>query len=754
MANKVTTSAANGNSDERTDVFYGAENVLKTELQIFSNATEKIDSCMNFTRPQLAVELELIKKAFIDAKSRGLRIRYLTEITPANVSFCKELMSIVDELRHLDGIKGNFMISQSEYCAPSILYRKAGIAPQIIYSNIREVIEHQQYIFDTFWSKGIAAEKKIKEIEEGVFVHYETRVLEDDQEISHKIRELVEYSDELLVCSSFEGMQMIYDSFLDSYKKVLDKSKKGEHKGIRWIGNIEKQYAKLVKAFLDLGVQVKDVKKLPAMHFVIGNMNKGRELQAAIEYSDGEYVQKDVDDNNDDRGLYTVKKTLQSLLITNEPGYINHFSRIFEELWKKGIDAKDRIADIENGIEAANVEIIENPKGSINRAYDISMSAKEELLVAFSTTNSFQRNMRTGLSMQLLKDQYTRSNTKVRILTPVDERIFHSIEELKRTLPLVSVRDINGSIEAGRITILLADRKECLIIEIKDDTKDNLYEAAGLSIYSDSKSIVSSYLSIFERLWKQSELYEQLKAHDKMQEEFINVAAHELRTPIQPILGLAEHISSRIKEGKIGPKEQNDLLNVVIRNARRLQQLTEDILDVTRIEGKSLKLRKEQFSLNDVILGIIENHRNIIQETGSNIKLLYRPLLEEETVVIEADKARISQVISNLVNNAVMFTKEGIISIEVKKEKKSEDDGDDNNDKEEFIVVSVKDSGIGIDSDIEARLFSKFSTKSYHGTGLSLYISKNIVDAHGGRIWAENDPNGGATFSFTLPINK
>ncbi len=469
---------------------------------------------------------------------------------------------------------------------------------------------------------------------------------------------------------------MIYNSFLDSYKKVLDKSKKGEHKGIRWIGNIEKQYAKLVKVFSDLGVQVKDVKKLPAMHFAIGNMNKGRELQAAIEYSDGEYVQKDVDDNNDGRSLYTVKKkTLQSLLITNEPGYINHFSRIFEELWKKGIDAKDRIADIENGIEAANVEIIENPKDSVNRAYDISISAKEELLVAFSTTNSFQRNMRTGMSMQLLKDEYTRSNTKVRILTPVDERIFHSIEELKRTLPRVSVRDVNGSIEAGRTTILLADRKECLIVEIKDDTKDNLYKAAGLSIYSDSKSIVSSYLSIFERLWKQSELYEQLKAHDKMQEEFINIAAHELRTPLQPILGLAEHISSRIKEGKIGPKEQNDLLNVVIRNARRLQQLTEDMLDVTRIEGKSLKLRKEQFSLNDVILGIIEDHRNIIQETGSNIKLLFRPPLEEESVAIEADKARISQVISNLVNNAVMFTKEGIISIEVnkKKKKKSEE---------------------------------------------------------------------------------
>ena len=112
------------------------------------------------------------------------------------------------------------------------------------------------------------------------------------------------------------------------------------------------------------------------------------------------------------------------------------------------------------------------------------------------------------------------------------------------------------------------------------------------------------------------------------------------------------------------------MLNVVIRNARRLQQLTENMPYVTRIEGKSLKLRKEQFRLNDVILGIIEDHRNIIQETGSNIKLLYRYPLEEDSIAIEADKSRISPVIPNLVNNAVMFTKEGIISIEVNKKKK------------------------------------------------------------------------------------
>jgi two-component system, OmpR family, sensor histidine kinase VicK len=154
--------------NELTEVRYGTQNVLDTELQFFSKSNEKIDTCMNYTRLQLAIEIEQIKKAFIDAKNRGVRLRYLTEITKENISFCKELMNIVDELRHLDGIKGNFMLSESEYLAPLILFIKGEIAPQIFYSNIKQVIEHQQYVFDTLWEKAISAAEKIKEIEEGL----------------------------------------------------------------------------------------------------------------------------------------------------------------------------------------------------------------------------------------------------------------------------------------------------------------------------------------------------------------------------------------------------------------------------------------------------------------------------------------------------------------------------------------------------------------------------------------------------------
>jgi hypothetical protein len=150
-----------------------------------------------------------------------------------------------------------------------------------------------------------------------------------------------------------------------------------------------------------------------------------------------------------------------------------------------------------------NVEIIENSKETIDRAYDIRISAKEELLIAFPTINSFRRNVRTGISIQLLQEAYSTNNVRLRILTPVDSQIMQIIDELK-VLPGLDIRALNESTEGNRVAILLADGKESIVVEIKDDTKDNMYDAVGLSIYSNSKSIVSSYLAIFEILWKQS----------------------------------------------------------------------------------------------------------------------------------------------------------------------------------------------------------------------------------------------------------
>jgi signal transduction histidine kinase len=295
--------------------------------------------------------------------------------------------------------------------------------------------------------------------------------------------------------------------------------------------------------------------------------------------------------------------------------------------------------------------------------------------------------------------------------------------------------------------VIVVDRKESLIVELRDDTKENYYDAAGLAAYSNSRPIALSYVSIFESLWKQGELYEQLKAYNIMQRDFINIAAHELRTPIQPILGLSQVVSP-----KVG-KEEQEHMRVIIRNAKRLQRLTENILDVTKIDNNSLKLQKERFNLIDLISRIVQDFRNQIDNPNLLLVCQFEEKQEDKNdpTFVHADKSRLIQVISNLLSNAIKFTKEGIISVNVEKQAKGKERGT----KQDEAVITVRDMGVGIDSKLLDRLFSKFATKSFAGTGLGLFISKSIVEAHGGRIWAENNSDGrGATFIFTLPLDK
>ena len=391
-----------------------------------------------------------------------------------------------------------------------------------------------------------------------------------------------------------------------------------------------------------------------------------------------------------------------------------------------------------------SIEIIQNPTGSIKRAYDLIRSAEEEVLRIFSSIHAFRRQVRLGI-MHLFKDALERG-IRVRILIPADQNeVIQIVNEVNLVLPQLDIGSVDKSLE-GTVGILVVDRKESLIIETKDDLKDNSYDAAGLASYSNSKPIALAYASIFDSLWKQTELhqklskmYEQLKTHGKMQKEFINIAAHELRTPIQPILGLTgELLRSNNSRHRRSAAEQDELLDVIMRNAKRLHRLADDILDVTKIESESLNIKKEWFNLNDVIANIVKK-----SQQGDLIKLVYQP----RDIFIEADKARIAQVVSNILNNAVKFTitkvnEEGNATININAEKV--DDGQ--------TLVSIKDTGISIDPGIMPRLFEKFASKSYQGTGLGLYICKSIIEAHDGKIWAENNADGkGATFSFTLP---
>ena len=209
-----------------------------------------------------------------------------------------------------------------------------------------------------------------------------------------------------------------------------------------------------------------------------------------------------------------------------------------------------------------------------------------------------------------------------------------------------------------------------------------------------------------------------------------------MRTPVQPILGLSEILQSKVKD-----KEQLILLDVISRNAKRLQNLTENILDVTKIESDRLKINRKIFNLNDTVTNLLADYEKEEQsKTYRKIKLFFSGN-NEKSPTIDGDKERITQVISNLLSNAIKFTDEGgEISLHIKRHT-------------QHVIVSVRDNGQGITPEIYPRLFTKFATNSVVGTGLGLYISKNIIEAHGGRMWTENNLDGkGATFSFVLPI--
>jgi two-component system, OmpR family, sensor histidine kinase VicK len=589
----MTASSSSFNTrSERTEVVYGTENTTNVILNFLYNAEAKMDICADSIWPSVAMGIDVFKKALINIKDRGIRSRYVTDITRDNLPYCKEAMKF-GELRHLDGIKGNFAVSEKEYMASATM-QEAELLQQVIYSNVKEVLEQQQYVFDSFWKKSVAAENRIREIEEGV------------------------------------------------------------------------------------------------------------------------------------------------------------------------------ASDV--------IEVIQNASRAKTLYFEVIKSAKEEVLVIFPTPNAFIRQEKLGV-IQAIIEVSGKNNLKVRILMPAHNISEHSLRNLKRC-----DRYHNGNIDVRYIevtsgtkaTILLADRKLSLVMELKDDSKDTFDEAIGLSTYSNSRPGVLSYVSIFENLWKQTELYEQvkdardslaqsnkqleeaneqLKIHDKMQKEFINVAAHELRTPIQPIISSVGILRSR--KGNIKVQELDNSLDTIARSAQRLKQLSSDILDVTKIESHSLELEREQFNLNEVLSNTVEDYKKQITKFNIDIKLLFIPY--EHIIIVEADRYRIIQVISNILNNAIKFTRKrgGIVTVEAQKK------NNEIKNNQAVAMVSIKDTGSGIDSDIMPRLFEKFAAKSFQGTGLGLFISKNIIEAHGGKIWAENNNDNnadggqnrkGAIFYFTLPI--
>jgi two-component system, OmpR family, sensor histidine kinase VicK len=518
------------------------------------------------------------------------------------------------------------------------------------------------------------------------------------------------------------------------------------------------------------------------------------------------------------KGEYIATATLQEaepvtqLIYSSVKEIVEQEQFVFDTLWNKAIPFLVRIKEIEEGIKPEVIEIIADPKQALETEYRLLKSAKQEVQIIFSTINTFLLQERQ-LGITKILSNLSKQGVRTRILTPMDIDVRELTSNIKKQYEQELYQkkqvnknndaDISSAIDIQEIApsssinakIIIVDKQDSLAMEIKDGTKDDLYNTIGLTTYSNSKSTIASYCAIVENLYEQNQLYMQLRdAYQKventnsMQREFINVAAHELRTPIQSVLGYTE----LLLEGETDDRKKQALIRI-LHQSERLRKLASDILDVARIEGKTFRLTMKPLNLNSTIANIIKDYVNrlenykaheITAEKLSNVnvsnddkrskygktmitKLLFKSKLkDEEHIFIEADKERLTQVIENILDNAFKFTDaEGSVTVTLVKQEayspprkpqlgeQIEQRQRDLGQQEQYANIIIRDTGTGIDPQILPRLFSKFATKSHRGTGLGLHISKNIVEAHGGKIWAENNGNGeGATFTIALPL--
>ena len=543
-----------------------------------------------------------------------------------------------------------------------------------------------------------------------------TRLVTNDASAQDELAYLYKNSRKLSICTVFSGLEEITDRVGDTLVELAAK-KNSEEKSdrIRCLTSFtDKQQVDLVETFVGIGIQVRHIEDFPSLSFTL------------IE-------------NDDEPTL--ILGLWQSLLISTDPAYTKHFQEFFDQLWSRGMNAASRIEEIRSGTDLTEFQIIGNPEEAMKRIWDM-MSEAHEVLVLLSSPDMLRLQMGAG-TFRIMKELVERRTTiSIRVLAPSDRELVALADDVAAKSPQMEYRRMDKSLTTCP-TMLIIDRECCFVLETKHTASGDLYNSIGITSYTKSRSIANSYAAIFENLWKLSEMFERLEVHEKAQMEFIKTAAHELRNPVQAILTYSEIAMNG------DYKINNQTSAGIFRNALRLQSLIEDLLDVAKIENNAFRINPEPFSLNDLIVNVVEDFKCDVILRGEELEILFESDNSEEEIVINADKGRIGQVVSNLLRNAMEFTKEGAIIVSLRKvpDRSSPSSSP-------IVEVTVRDSGTGIDTSIMPVLFSKFSQKSRIGTGIGLYISKSIIEAHGGQIWgANNESEKGATFGFRMRLN-
>lgn len=388
-----------------------------------------------------------------------------------------------------------------------------------------------------------------------------------------------------------------------------------------------------------------------------------------------------------------------------------------------------------------NIVVISESNESLHKLSELFTIVKKEVMVILPSTNGFFRTEMSGGFEKI--DKIGAKGIQIKIMTLPNQEYLSEISKIKTKYTNIIFRDVE-QVNTLFNRIMLFDKETTVIWEVKDDDQIKHTDALGKAIFIDGIKTSETIASIFDILWNLSETHaslkeahQKLKLHDKVQSRFMDIVTHELRTPLQSILGITEILKEDVKN-----IEQKLMLRIIMANAKKLQRMSENILDITRLEGNILYLNKEEFNLNELGKSTVIDY---ITNTDSNRSISFVYQNFDNSYVVRADKNRIAQVIQNLIDNSVRFTNNDGKIVLTLSEKTIHC--------KEIVVLSVTDNGEKLRPEILSRLFTKFSLDSHYGVGIGLYLSKKLIEAHNGRIWALNNRNEtGCTFSFGIPI--
>jgi signal transduction histidine kinase len=736
-------------SPDASKAFHSSEMMGKKMREELAWVVDKFDACLDQREILLHLASSEVRKGLLNLiAERNVKVRILTEITNENLAEIKKIVPSA-EIRHLDNIRSNFVVADGKqylgYAFPSV------VGPYGISTNTIAIVEAHQFLFEFLWNAAMPAEVRMGQLERNLPVEKTEILYGQENIIRHFLNDLSNVHERFDSCTDFTGPSLFVNSPI--WPDYTGLSRRGIR--LRFITEITKENLEYCEKLLKV-CELRHLEKVKGNFGIID----GRSYGAGSSAGEGQAPTQ--------------------LIRSNIKAFVEQQQYFFETLWGKALPAERRIDQIQRGTEEVFIETIKDPYEVQKLTYDLIKNSRSEIMVVCATSNAFLRQVRAG-SFKLLERAASDYGVNIRILSPSNKKILRFAKRYETSTfqyqNQIKVRHLKENFQT-RISLLLIDKKYSLTVELNDDTKNRTIDAIGISTYSNSKSTVLSYASIFETLWRQSELYdrleelnEELRLRDIAQREFINTAAHELRTPIQPILGLSEIVLKSNKD-----QDLNEYLVIIARNAERLHRLTNNILDVTKIEGKILRLDKELVNLDMLISSLVTEYQTALERKrigkvgkydkdsnneddynkharGLFCHILYKPPSESGPLIIEMDKDRIIQVLSNLLNNALNSSHQrmirdniAVLPIEVSMKKDSTS---------EEIVIMVNDKGMGIHKSIIEKMFTKFVTTSDGGTGLGLYVSKSLIEAHGGRIWAYNNTDEqGATFCFTLPLRS